>query len=64
MLMTQHITEDELELYTLGHLSHSEAGVVEQHLLVCEQCRNALRGVEETIQTIRDALRNDQENGG
>jgi anti-sigma factor RsiW len=37
-----HVTQVALESYTLGELREPEAAEVEEHLLVCETCRQAL----------------------
>lgn len=37
-----HGTDEQLEAYTLGRLSDSEEEILEQHLLVCDSCRNSL----------------------
>ena len=35
-----HQSDDTLELYALGRLADSEAEQLEEHLLLCESCRN------------------------
>ena len=37
-----HITAEALELYALGRLSEPEGAAVEEHLLICEHCQEAL----------------------
>ena len=37
-----HIEEDDLELYALDRLSESDAAPVEEHVLMCEECRQRL----------------------
>ncbi len=38
----EHASEDDLERYCLGLLSDDEAGLLEEHLLVCAECREWL----------------------
>jgi hypothetical protein len=45
-----HILDDDLEQYALNRLPDSAAGKVEEHLLICEDCR---RRLDETDQLIR-----------
>ena len=52
-----HVSAEAVELYALGRLSDEEAAVVEEHLLVCEQCRQALALEDATIESIREALK-------
>jgi hypothetical protein len=35
-----HITEDDLEKYAIRTLSETESGPVEEHLLICSDCRD------------------------
>jgi site-specific recombinase XerD len=39
---TSHITDDDLELYVMDRLAESDAAPVEEHLLVCGECRARL----------------------
>jgi Putative zinc-finger len=52
-----HISAEAVELYALGRLSDEEVAIVEEHLLVCEQCQQALALEDATIESIREALR-------
>ncbi len=51
-----HIPEDDLELYALDRLADDKAAPVEEHLLVCEQCRERLSGLDEYVKAMRAAL--------
>lgn len=52
-----HITAEALELYALGRLSGPEGASVEEHLVICEHCQQALALEDATIESIREALR-------
>jgi hypothetical protein len=52
-----HIAAEALELYALGRLSDSAAADVEEHVLICEHCQQALALEDATIESIREALR-------
>lgn len=54
--MTEHIEPDVLELYVLGRLSEKEAAQIEEHLLVCEDCRDRLSEEDEVIEIIKQFL--------
>jgi len=41
-----HHSGQELESYSLGRLPRCLAGFLEEHLLVCRQCRERLRAIE------------------
>lgn len=52
-----HISEDVLELYAMGRLSEPETEPVEEHLLVCSVCQDALQQTDEFVRAIRVAAR-------
>jgi Putative zinc-finger len=52
-----HSDEQTLEEYCLGILSEHRVSAVEEHLLVCEDCRKALAVQSEFIQCLKTALR-------
>ena len=41
-MATGQITEDDLERYALNRLPETDAAPLEEHLLVCEECRARL----------------------
>jgi len=43
----QHIEEDQLELYSFRRLSTSKQDGIEEHLLVCDYCRQQVVNIEE-----------------
>ena len=51
-----HITDDDLEPYALGRLAEAQAAPVEEHLLVCEECRGRLAGWDGYPRAMRAAL--------
>jgi hypothetical protein len=52
-----HESEDRLELYALGRLRDTESAAIEEHLLVCEACRETLDGVGDCAITLRGELK-------
>ena len=53
---TSHQGDDQLELYALGRLSEPEQAVIEEHLLICEACRQRLDDVEAYAKAMRQAI--------
>jgi hypothetical protein len=54
---SSHISKEQLEGYSLNRLEPAEADMVEEHLLLCEACRQQLREQDEFHATLRTALR-------
>ena len=52
----KHLDEESLELYCLGKLSAQQIDEVEDHLLICPQCRSRLEETEEFLITFRKAV--------
>jgi hypothetical protein len=53
-----HIDEDTIELYALDRIvDEGRLEAIEEHLLVCELCREVLRAEEEFLRLMREALR-------
>ncbi len=50
-----HLSEEILEEYAFGRMSEPALGQVEEHLLVCEPCQDALRDVDEYILLMKTA---------
>ena len=50
-----HIDEEILERYALGRLTEDGAAPVEEHLLVCHWCQDALAAADEYIRAVRAA---------
>jgi len=55
-----HLTIEALEQYALDQLPSCDTERVEEHLLVCPDCRQRLTAMEEEIRTLRAALRLDE----
>lgn len=54
--LTSHTASAVLELYALGRLSEPVLGRVEEHLLVCETCRNEVARHDRFINALRVLL--------
>jgi predicted anti-sigma-YlaC factor YlaD len=52
---TRHISDDNLELCALDRPVEADAALVEEHLLVCEKCRERLAGWDEYVRAMRAA---------
>lgn len=48
-----HISDDVLELYLMGRLTEMEMAPLEEHLLICEDCRNRLEEAETYLAAMR-----------
>ncbi len=55
-----HPTLDSLELYLLGRLDKEEDAEVEEHILVCNPCRQMTDALEREIVFIRASLREEE----
>ncbi len=53
----EHLSDEEIELYSLGRLTEPAISRLETHLLVCEHCRNRLEEEDAYIRAMRSALR-------
>jgi hypothetical protein len=52
----KHPTDDTLELHALKQLPESEREPLEEHLLVCEECRQRLDKTEDYVAAMQQAL--------
>ncbi len=52
-----HPSLDVVELYLLNRVNQSEEQEVEEHLLVCGQCRSMADALEEEINLIKAAMK-------
>jgi anti-sigma factor RsiW len=50
-----HIDEEALENYSMGNLSTKAVARVEEHLLICEQCRLSLADIDAHVAAMRQA---------
>jgi anti-sigma factor RsiW len=51
----RHASENDLEEYVLGRLPEPDLASVEEHLFVCDRCRERLRALDEFIELLRVA---------
>ncbi len=51
-----HPSDDELELYSLGRLKEPRLSFLEEHLLICEECRRRMTKSDEYVAAMRLAL--------
>jgi anti-sigma factor RsiW len=51
-----HICEDDLECYALGRLPEAQQAPLEEHLLVCADCRDRLDEWNDYTRAMRAAL--------
>ena len=58
-----HITEDALEEYAMRTLPDSEWDRIEEHLLVCAECRNRLTATDAFVVAMRGAAAKIKESG-
>ena len=52
-----HILEPQLEAYSLNRLAEDEAAIIEEHLLVCEQCRQQVSDLDVFHDSLLSALK-------
>jgi predicted anti-sigma-YlaC factor YlaD len=52
--LERHFREDQLEAFALGRLQGEELAEVEEHLLLCEQCRGCVEALDELITLRRE----------
>ena len=53
LVMNDHLSEQQIEQYAMGKLAVQDCGLVEEHLLVCESCQDALQKTDVFITHIR-----------
>jgi hypothetical protein len=54
---SDHLREDVLEQYVLNKLAEPDLESIEEHLLICQDCRDRLIDVERFVTTIQAAAR-------
>ena len=52
-----HLTDNNLELYSMSHLDERESVRIEEHLATCEDCFVRLAQTDDSIAVLRAALR-------
>ena len=60
----EHIEDDLLEQYALGRLEEPRTTAIEEHLLLCEYCRDRLEEMDSYVVTMGDALHQSEPAGG
>jgi hypothetical protein len=58
-----HIGEDDLEQYAMRTIPESACATLEEHLLICEDCRDRLEATDEYVAAIRAAAGKIRESG-
>jgi hypothetical protein len=58
-----HPTEDVLEEYAFGRLSEKDLAKVENHLLICQNCRDSLLHVDQFILAMKENAREEARSG-
>lgn len=53
--MRLHYSEDVIERYSMGDLQEPEAAHLEEHLLQCDKCLEALRRMDVLIEALGSA---------
>ncbi len=51
-----HLTGDMLEAYAMGKTPEADLAGIEEHMLICERCRERLSATEVFLAALRDAL--------
>lgn len=53
----QHLDEEQAEEYSMGVLSEAEQALCEEHLLVCETCRETVHETDQFLRAMKSAAR-------
>jgi hypothetical protein len=53
----EHISEDDVERYAMRTLPDSDCTTLEEHLLICQQCRDRLTATDEYLTAMRSAAK-------
>jgi hypothetical protein len=51
----RHLSEDEVEMYSMGDMSEEETAVAEEHLLACEACRGRVSANDSFVRAMGEA---------
>src|SRR6266567_6194796 len=51
----RHMDEDEIESYSMGAVSEEQSARFDEHLLVCESCRNKVKKSDDYVAAMRAA---------
>jgi hypothetical protein len=55
VVIVQHVTDDLLERFAMQTLPESETGPLEDHLMICSECRDRLQADIEFVTAMRAA---------
>jgi anti-sigma factor RsiW len=55
--LSSHADPEVLEQFILGHLSPEKEARIEDHLMVCDHCREALERADQEVLLLKAALR-------
>jgi predicted anti-sigma-YlaC factor YlaD len=61
--IVQHATDDTLERYAMRTLPESACSTLEEHLLVCQSCRDRLQFTDEYVAAMKLAAEKIRESG-
>jgi hypothetical protein len=53
--IVQHVSDDTLERYAIQTLPESESGPLEEHILICPDCRERLQAEIDFVTAMRRA---------
>jgi uncharacterized CHY-type Zn-finger protein len=59
----EHAAEDDLERYAMRTLPAAESDQLEEHLLICAECRDRLTAADEYVTAMRSAAAKIRESG-
>ncbi|MBZ5725105.1 MAG: hypothetical protein LAP87_08925 [Acidobacteriia bacterium] len=54
-VINRHLDEEEIEKYSLNSISEAETGHIEEHLLICEACRQQVAQSDLYVSSMRRA---------
>ncbi len=55
-MQTVHLSEDDIEQYAMAKLPEPEAAYAEEHLLICQKCRDDLELIGLIIAGLREEV--------
>ena len=55
MVSVEHVGDDDLDQYALRTLPESACAALEEHLLICQSCRDRLQTTDEYVAAMRSA---------
>ncbi len=62
VMYVSHINDEVLELFALNRLPDDRLPAVEEHILICEECRERLHTVDVFLSTLKTTLRRSDPN--